>query len=341
MSKPNYWYLIRSFLIIAIILIHAPSGGNAPVDSLHFRFWFTTRQMINYPVPIFFFMAGYFIDQALVVREHFLLNRRVLFITLPYLLWTMIYSAFNFAATGRFSFITLVRNLILGTGSDHLYYIVVLLQLTLLTPFLIQITQARPQAKWLLFAITPLYLLYLYWYDFSHGTLPPYYNLPFPAWFIFYYGGFLVKQRTCRTFSLKVILSLLVVAGFLSLAESTYLWQQNLDLAVATSPLKVTNFIYATLAIVLVMIRYESYNREPNKLLVEIGRNSLGIYYVHMLVNRALTVAFGALPFTLPYLVYFASFALASLVISLFLVKAGNRVAHWIERPHYAQYLGF
>lgn len=71
-----------------------------------------------------------------------------------------------------------------GKTATPFYYIVVLVQLTLHTPWLARLRDRR----WL-YAATPVYLVLLYISNFSTGEMPRLYETVFPAWFGFYLLG--------------------------------------------------------------------------------------------------------------------------------------------------------
>lgn len=58
MSKSKYWQAVRGICILAVIMIHCPVGRNG-IDQ---EIWLLIRQVINFPVAIFVFMAGYFVN---------------------------------------------------------------------------------------------------------------------------------------------------------------------------------------------------------------------------------------------------------------------------------------
>lgn len=55
--KSRYWQMIRGICILAVIMIHCPAGESGVSQTI----WLALRQLINFPVAIFVFMAGYFV----------------------------------------------------------------------------------------------------------------------------------------------------------------------------------------------------------------------------------------------------------------------------------------
>lgn len=77
----------------------------------------------------------------------------------------------------------------MGKSATPFYYIVVLMQLTMITPWLVKIVKQNGIINRILWLVTPLYLVYLYTWNCIVGTSPRLYETLFPAWFGFYYLG--------------------------------------------------------------------------------------------------------------------------------------------------------
>lgn len=76
-KKTNYWQIIRGICILAVILIHCPSGAGYATTSMEFHSWLVFRQVINFPVAVFVFMSGYFTNINRVQNDYigYLKNR--------------------------------------------------------------------------------------------------------------------------------------------------------------------------------------------------------------------------------------------------------------------------
>lgn len=91
MTKRNpYWQVIRGICILAVIMIHCTNGANFSIGSTAFNTWLVFRQALKFPVAVFFFMAGYFINIGKCEKNvgEFLLTREG-DLLIPYLLWTL------------------------------------------------------------------------------------------------------------------------------------------------------------------------------------------------------------------------------------------------------------
>ncbi len=80
-AKPKqrnvFWQCVRGICILAVIMIHSPSGLEYGEGTFPYEATFILRQFINFPVVIFFYLAGYFTNPEKVRKDFrtYLLNR--------------------------------------------------------------------------------------------------------------------------------------------------------------------------------------------------------------------------------------------------------------------------
>lgn len=65
--KSKFWQSVRGGCILAVIMIHCPTGQFGMYQAV----WLAVRQTINFPVAVFVFMAGYFVKPE-KVNLHYL-----------------------------------------------------------------------------------------------------------------------------------------------------------------------------------------------------------------------------------------------------------------------------
>ena len=262
MKKQQFWQMIRGICILAVIMIHCPQGGAV---------WLGIRQVINFPVALFIFMAGYFVNPFKIDRN-WLKIRGGGRLLLPFLIWSLVYSTKN-AIFGSYSLKSLLFTFVTGNSAAPLYYILVLLQLTLLTPYLI-----RSRKNWM-YLITPIYLVCLYIFNITTGNMPLFYETLFPAWFIFYILGMDVREGKFKRYEVKGwMIGLALIASF---GEAYLLIKIGCSVGFACSQIKFSSFAYTTLIALWLSQHIKEMN--PN-LLSNIGDCSFGIYFSHMLV---------------------------------------------------------
>lgn len=78
-----------------------------------------------------------------------------------------------------------VYRFVVEKSATPFYYIVVLIQLTVITPWLVKVVKEDREEKVLLWLVIPCYLLYLYAWNFTTGSSSRLYETLFPAWFGF------------------------------------------------------------------------------------------------------------------------------------------------------------
>lgn len=74
-SKDNFLQEVRALCIFTVILLHVPFQGH---DNISFNTWLMSKQLITFPVAVFFFYLDIFILLEIIRVE--LLNCFVLFI---------------------------------------------------------------------------------------------------------------------------------------------------------------------------------------------------------------------------------------------------------------------
>jgi len=154
-----------------------------------------------------------------------------------------------------------------------------------LTPLLIRDIQNNKRTKfWIL--ITPIYLVYLYFYMIINKKQIPFYQTYFPAWFIFYYIGLSVKingyKFLYKNNQISISLIMCIVSFILSIFEGYMLLSLGLLESIASSQIKISTFLY-TFTLIKLIMKIKLYSQDNKiKWLKYIGDNSYGIYYVHM-----------------------------------------------------------
>lgn len=168
-EKNIYWQSVRGICILAVVLIHS-------LQCYDFNNGIVIiRQIINFAVAIFVFMAGYFVNIDKVSSKRFsakrwIINRGGERLCVPFIFWSLIYSmlsCFISAYNGNeINWIKLLGKIFLGKASAPFYYIVVLIQLTFLTPWLARIIKKKSIVSRILWFITPGYLVFIYAWNF-------------------------------------------------------------------------------------------------------------------------------------------------------------------------------
>lgn len=284
--KNKFWIKVRGGAILAVVLIHCKNGIEYPRESFSYQYWVSLRQVINFPVAIFIFLSGYFTNIIKVKKSYkSYIFERIKRLYIPFLIWSCFYFLIRtpFMNKGEILNLKVPIKILLGLYSGPLYYILVLLQLVILLPFIIKIIEKRNILSKSLYLITPFYLCLLYWYTIKFGKNPGvglFYATLFPAWFVFYYLGVWLKIRGNKIiFNKKNSIIIIFLALLLSMVESNILVKMNSTMYI--SQIKLSSFLYSISLISLFLNFQDTYSKRF-KILEYLGENSYGIYFVHV-----------------------------------------------------------
>lgn len=288
-KKDEYWQWIRGICIVAVILIHCKNGisyKNDSINAWNYDYWLIMRQLINFPVAIFIFLSGYFvnIDRMKNDKIEYVISRAKRLL-IPFLVWSSFYTIVNVVrADGNVNILNTIIKLFLGRSSAPLYFILVLIQLTIITPFLVKIIENK-RLKVLSLLITPLFLITLYSFVILTGKQMPLYQTYFFAWFVFYYLGLYAKingiKTICKFNSLFPAVCFSLFALFISIGEAYLLNRLGLTAEFSSSQIKISSFLY-TFSLINLFIAIKPYfETKHNKVLKVLGDNSFGIYFIH------------------------------------------------------------
>lgn len=303
-QKDLFFQGVRGICIVAVVLIHCMTGAMFEHESLlsfSYDYWIVFRQFINFPVAVFIFLSGYFVKQKEYGKDSFkAIMRRGGRLLVPFMIWSLIYTAYNFVIQGfQINGIKAVLHILTGSASGQLYFILVLIQLTILTPLCIKCLESKTLNR-LAFCITPFYLIVLYNIQCIYKIQVPFYQTFFPAWFLFYYYGLYVcknKKVFLQKTNLLKGLEFVFLALIFSVFEAFVLKSFGLPDGFVTSQIKLSSFCYAMAVIQLLLVVH---NIEPSqrfsRLLVILGDYSYGIYYVHCIWLSVLTKGITFLP---------------------------------------------
>ena len=214
--------------------------------------------------------------------------------------------------------VKILYRFIVGKAATPFYYIVVLLQLTVITPWIVKVILGKNRKlKLLLWFVTPIYLIYLYTWNYLFGSQPKMYETLFPAWFIFYYLGLQVRcglKWQCN--GIAVVGALLI-----SCIEAIALWITGADLSFCISQITFGSFLYSLMYIGwLFKLRK---NLKNSYVTEQFGNYSYGVFYIHMFVLMLVSKVLGLLSIN-NWLVYSTIIFFCVAMISIFIVWLFN-----------------
>lgn len=274
----------RGLAIIAVVAIHAIYLGGSP-DSSGFLYY---RQLLNFCVPAFFFISGYWVSMkpidSLAGYKAFL-GKRLSRILVPCLFWSSLILGYSAVKTGNVHGYKTVFLLL------TYYFIIALAQLYILTPVLQYLNRKLGGYGLILvlvFNMACLLALYLSRLFNVIRHLPA--AFPFYSWIIYYEMGLFWKghyERTVTPRKIRLfrpfILFAILVSLLISVMEVIIILSKYDNPVFAAFPMKYSTFLYSVCVILGFLFYREYFGRLP-RLLGTVGRYSFGIYLIHFIV---------------------------------------------------------
>lgn len=305
--------LLNGLAVIGAVLYHASGWGFTAM------FWWTNRylpvsvpdfsqmgsvsyyalrlveQLIIFGIPAFLFVSGFFIafatrrSQTTVSWK--VVGIRIKNLAIPYLFWTTAIIIASILQGQRYTIVQLLEEIAFGKAAPPYYYVPLIIQFYILSPFIIQFAQKQARLLLTIAAILQLSVQtinYLNILGFDIGTSEPLRTLTaswfFPGhifWFVF---GIVIK------FNLEAIKQSLdrykwVLLGLLLALIPIGMWEWEAILHhsaqdwLAPQP-TILDELYA-LMFLLCFLAFANFPIPPSKHVSEIGSKSFGIYLAH------------------------------------------------------------
>jgi surface polysaccharide O-acyltransferase-like enzyme len=337
----------RGLAIIAVVAIHAVNPSVSP----HSFAYLLYRQMLNFGVPAFFFISGYWASKRPI--QSFgdytaFLKRRLLRVLVPYLFWSSTLFVYLFITTWEINGFKMIYTLLTGGAFIGYYFIIALVQLYVITPILQYINRRLHICGFiliLLFGMISLFVLYLSQIFNFIGHLPA--ALPFYTWIIYYELGLFMGDSRIEALSaaktrLYLLLAVLVF-WLISPAEVTLILSRRSDPAFAAylgqfSLFLFSSCLYSLCVIFAFLSVKEHFGRLP-KLLNALGRYSFGIYLIHPIILDRLVAGFQKLGVAgSANAVYQLALVTGTLAICLILIIVARKL---LPEFIYSKILGF
>lgn len=306
---------IRGILIVLVIMIHSISVSSINAENYLLIF---LRTICNMAVPIFLFLSGYFFNVKKNNDSNEYIKKKIKRLLLPLLIWNIVY----FIISYNYEF----KNLFLFTSAPHLYFIVVLIQLIMLTPLIIK----HKNIKLLLCLVTPFYLIiYRLTWMITGDTIIPLHQYYFFAWSIYYVFG-IVLQEKIKLFKINKIHLLLL---FVITLIYNYVIYNLLSFNYAVSQMNIINMLFS-LCVCLYLVNNIKEDSKIN-ILSKIGDISFGVYFIHIFVLKVLSRILSIFINNTVLLTF--SKCILTIIISYILIKIFSSVTN----KKYDKLLGF
>ena len=251
------------------------------------------KQLSVFSVPAFLFVSGFFVVYAFNLNrsnsEWQIIKVRLVNLLIPYVIWSFVIFMLDYLLGIRYSLAESVKRLLFGQAAGPYFYIPVICQLYLLSPFLVRMVKSR--WKLLILGAASIQLGIISWnylYKFEIISMKPLPASVFTAWIFYFCLGLLAGHHIHRfmswlssfrsqlTFTVILMAFLAIIGpGYLAVSTGSPTWLSN-TLMISTS-------LYATVFLFWFLVNNRSalpFNKEFNLL----GKRVYGIYLIHPIV---------------------------------------------------------
>lgn len=304
---------------MALYMGYHPYPSQAP-------FYHVANQTLKFSTQVFVFVSGMVLFYSYGMRPlHFgsYLLRRVSGTVVPFLLWSVIYTAWHLRGSGLggsqgTSPGQIIGEMLRGDANYHLYFVFMVVQLYLLYPLLAPVVHRAFRHGWVMAlagaAAVAAFSLFA-WQFYAAGLLRDRWlaalGTDFPAvllrglllytdrnslfWLVYFLLGGMVGFARRKGVRVRLpaprflALAALLCLGLL-LAEYWYLLQKGWHFAYVATTIKPLNLLYSLAMAALLLSLSSSLARRPGpwrRVLSRMGRYSFGIYLIHPLVLGA------------------------------------------------------
>lgn len=285
-SKSIKIQIIRGLAIMAVVGIHSHI-------SYYGGIWI--RPFLNFAVGTFLFLSGYLTSKDITSPFDFC-KKRILRVLIPYTFWSVIYTMI-YNSWGSFW-----KNYLIGNACDIYYYIIVYIQIVLITPILIRLINSR---FWALgFAPNVIYLIVKYVIAMRGADIPGIFNINFfYSWTAFYYLGLCHARRRIdiRKIPLAIYIFAWIILSGIQVLEG-HLWLGYfgilpLNYSLAVSQQKISAVLTTLIFDCMIVYFIECKKSIPfmgglkhiaGDIFAKIGDASFGIYLIHVMLLMVL-----------------------------------------------------
>ena len=280
-SRNEYFDILRGIAIIAVVAIHSIGTGlSQSPQSFDFNLTLLFRNAINFAVPLFLAISGYFLASKKV--ENFsqylvFIQRQIPKVYVPLMLWSLIWFLLTYLRGEGWQLFKLFT----FQANEIYYFIALIIQCYLLLPWLKKLATNAGLLFSVVLSVTMTYVIFaLRYYAYIDLPLIAYAGNVL-TWMMFFVLGLYFGKNKTLAISQGKLLTLVVLSFVLSCIESYWLIAKFAQPGEAVTAVKASSFLYSFFVILLLFKHQTMFS---SKLLKRFGEASFGIYLVHMLV---------------------------------------------------------
>lgn len=330
-----YYDCLRALAIVAVIAIHTNSIGYEFNDhSFNYVASAFIRQIINFGVPLFLAISGYFLATKKVDTKELyfaFLKKQIPRVLFPLIIWSLVYVAFDYSRGGNLS--SLIKKAVTFQASAPFYYILLIIQFYVLLPVMQRI--GRTKTGLLLSLLVTFIVVYVLRYLLNMHLPLIIYAGNFATWLVFFVLGIYLKINGIKI-QRGWLVTLVILTFCLSLVEtglSHYYFNQ--PIVDSVTAVKFSSFLYSFFLILFLF----SLKGTNNAFFAYLGELSFGTYFLHVLI---LTLSKLVVTSAMPGLLQFSLLAQLLIVAAILGICTGvGMLLRSINSKFSSKYLGF
>ena len=261
-------------------------------------------------VPLFVVLSGYLIlnnNKITNVKEFY--NRRFIRIFYPFIIWLIIYYGWTVYWDGTKLTLSFIGQTLWGANIWHLYFLIIILELYLLTPLLQRFNEKKTRKQqtilfWSLLAVSILCsLLVLFHINVQTTSLTIF--IPYIGYF---YAGYYLRDLRVNKLWTGIFLFLYLILAYITNVVANGNTTTFIIFNFSPTLLPMTIFLFLALKDFHKNFMTKLFNNKVQKIIYYIGRATFGIYLLHFLVLDLILKYFNLLPWQLHQpLIFWAS----------------------------------
>ncbi|UFH58514.1 acyltransferase [Sulfurovum mangrovi] len=326
-NRIEYFDILRAFAIFGVVAIHSSGTGlHFSDDSINFNFTVIWRNLLNFSVPMFLAISGFFLAKKRIecYRDYFVfLKKQIPRVYIPLLTWSLVWFALAVLVQHKSVVHELIKVVVFQSSGPY-YFIALIIQYYLLLPILKSFANKKGVVLSLIISIAMTStIFYLRYYTDINLPLIVYAG-NFATWLMFFVLGLYLGSSTKIEISNRLLIVLIVSCYILSCFESYVLISMFHQVGDAVTAVKPSSFLYS---FVLIIFLFKNQNWIRSKPLKNIGEMSFGIYLIHMFILTGITILISRIYPSLTEISPVYQFVLISVVMlfcSLFISAFNN-----------------
>jgi len=281
-ERIEYFDMLRGLAIIGVVAIHSSTTGLQFADtSVNFNFTIIWRNLLNFSVPMFVAISGYFLAKKSIrcPDDYFSFLKKSIFrVYIPLIFWSVLWLVGALLIQNKPIHQEVIKVVTFQSIAPY-YYIALIIQYYLLLPILQRFANNIGLVIAIVASLLMVCIIYFFRY-YIHISLPLIiYAGNFATWLMFFVLGLYFGSSLKIEVSNRLLVILTLVFYMLSCVESYVLIAIFHQAGNAVTAVKASSFMYS---FTLMILLFKNQNSIKSNVLKSIGDMSFGIYLIHM-----------------------------------------------------------